>query len=287
MPDKKIIFNITFHWQIEQLKFHLDNLFSWEISNNIEFVVVSAHKSNLNNIKNYCLENYPNKKTDFHFIPEDKGYHLGTIYNVVGGINYIKDNKDYDFIVNVEADNMFYSEQKFIKILNTMIQNEKELLLIEEGYGKSPHTAYPELNIPKYLHITTLNIFSKKFITENFPCEYYEEFMHFGSGGRPGTPFEVYIALSIMKKNNLTESNQMDFWDSKGLRLEYDRSKIYFNGWYFPDNLTPDRFVKWGIFNCFATCGEDNLIKERMNENGWNFIKKFVDLHKDLMNGAE
>ena len=92
--NQKLIFNITFHWQIDQLKFHLDNLFNWQLSNTNEFVITSAHHQNLNIIREYCSKNYPNKKVDFCFIEKDMGYHIGTIMNVIEGIKYINQNKE-------------------------------------------------------------------------------------------------------------------------------------------------------------------------------------------------
>ena len=168
-----------------------------------------------------------------------------------------------------------------------MIDQNKDLLLIEEGKGKGLHTSFPDINVPKYLHITTINIYSKHYIKNFFPKEYVEEYMNFGCGGRPGTPFEAYLALATIKKNNLTEENQMDFWNKHGLWLDYDRNRIVFEGWYYPDNLTPDRFIKWGILNCFSTCGEDNLIKERMGDHGWNSVKTFINIHKPLLDESE
>ena len=58
----KVIFNITFHWQLDQLKWHLENIFSWESSDNYEYLLVSAHEDNLSKINNWVDENYPKKK---------------------------------------------------------------------------------------------------------------------------------------------------------------------------------------------------------------------------------
>jgi hypothetical protein len=273
---KKIIFNITFHWQLEQLKFHLDNLFSWEISSKSEYVITAAHSENLKNIKEYCEQYYPTKKVSFCFIEKDMGYHIGTIMNVIESIKYIDLNKEYDYIVNIEADNMFYDENKLKYIILKMVENDKHMLLIEEGCGKSPHNSYSHLGVPNYLHITTLNIYSKYFIENHFPKEYYEEYMNFGWCGNPGTPFEAYLALAFIKKHNLSsDENQMEYWNKYGFRLEYDRNKVTFNGWYEPDNMTPDKFMRWGIINCPSTSGEP--------KKGWEIAKQFIDLHKPLM----
>lgn len=278
--NKKLIFNITFHWQIEQLKFHLDNLFSWQLSNTNEFVITSAHEQNLNGIREYCSENYPNKKVDFCFIEKDMGYHIGTIMNVIESIKYIDENKEYDYIVNIEADNMFYDEDKLIRIIAKMGITNKHMLLIEEGFGKQPHNLFTHLNVPNYLHTTTLNVYSKYFIQNHFPKEYYAELMDFGWCGNSGTPFEAYLALSFIKKHNLISDDiQMEYWNKYGLRLEYDRSKIVFEGWYKPDDMTPDKFMRWGIINCPATAGRA--------VSGWEIAKQFIELHKPLMYDAE
>jgi len=278
---KKLIFNITFHWQIEQLKYHLNNLFSWNISSDCGYVITTAHKNNFEEIKKYCSQNFNNKNIDFLFIEEDHGHHNGTTYNVFESIKYIDSNKNYDYIVNIEADNMFFSEKKLLNIISKLENNNKHMLLIEEGYGKQPHNVcWPELDIPKYLHITTLNIYSKYFIQKFFPKEYYFNLMNFGWCGQPGTPFEAYLALSIMKKNNITEENQMDFWNGIGLRLDYDRNRIIFPGWYKPDDMTPDKFIKWGIINCPSTGGIPN-------SDSLELAIKFIELHKTLIEDAE
>ena len=59
----------------------------------MEFVIVVAHKENINETKRYLNINYPTKKVDCLFLPEDHGYHLGTMKNVYTGVKYIKDNK--------------------------------------------------------------------------------------------------------------------------------------------------------------------------------------------------
>lgn len=276
--EKKIIFNITFHWQINQLKFHLNNLFKWGLAKKSEFLITTAHKENLEEIKKFCNENYNDIIVDFLFIDVDHGHHNGTTFNVFESIKYINKNKDYDYIVNVEADNMFYSEDKLIKIINDLINQKKHMLLIEEGFGVTPHNkCFYHMDIPKYLHITTINIYSKYFIQNLLPIEnYYTDLMNFGWCGQPGTPFEAYLSLSIIRKNNLTEENQMDFWGENGLRLEYDRNKIIIPDWYQPDDMTPDKFVKWGIINCPSTAGVPN-------ETSLNTAIKFIELHKDLM----
>jgi hypothetical protein len=276
-----IVFNITFHWQINQLKYHLENLFNWCISNKSEFVITSAHKQNLDDITKFCNEKYPNKKVHFCFIEKDQGYHIGTIVNVIESINYIDKNITYDYIVNIEADNMFYDESKLIFIISKMKEKDKHMILIEESRGRLPQNILgSHLQIPNWLHITTLNIYSNYFIKNFFPKEYYKEYMNLGWCGQPGTPFEAYLSLAFIKKHNLTNDDiQMKFWNTYGLRLEYDRNKKIFDGWYKPDDMVPDKFMRWGILNCPGTGGTPR--------EGWEVAKQFIDLHKKLMYNPE
>lgn len=252
--SKKIVFNITFHHQIDILKFHLTNLFNWSCSQNMEYVITSAHKENLKEIAKYVAETHPIQKVECVFVPEDHGYNLGTIMNVVCGIRYIHQNKSFDFIVNVEGDNMFYYEDRFLKIINEMGIQNKHLLLIEEGYGKELHTNFPQLNLPHYFHFTTLNIFSKEYIDNHFPHDVYKNITDIRWSGRPGTPYEIYMGLATIIKNNLTQENQMEFYNNKGLRLDYDRNANPLN-WSEPDNMVPEKFLKWGIINAPTTAG--------------------------------
>ena len=96
--DKKLVFNITFHNQLEHLKFHLDIITQWGCNKNTEFVITSAHKENINEIKRYCDLNFPKHIFDFFFVEEDRGYHKGTLYNVNEGIKYINTFKQYDYL---------------------------------------------------------------------------------------------------------------------------------------------------------------------------------------------
>ena len=47
----KLIFNITFHQQFDNLKFHVDRILNWTISDDIKFMFTSAHESNLDKIE--------------------------------------------------------------------------------------------------------------------------------------------------------------------------------------------------------------------------------------------
>ena len=129
--NKKLIYNITFHNQLEELKFHLDIILQWSCNKTAEFVLTSAHKENISNIKKYCITNYPYNKFNYLYISEDYGYHSGALFNVNEGIKYIKDHKEYDYLINIEADNMFYDEAKFLNLLSEMENNDKHLLIID------------------------------------------------------------------------------------------------------------------------------------------------------------
>lgn len=277
--SKKVVFNITFHHQIDILKFHLSNLFDWSCSRDMEYVITSAHKENLENIAKHIADVFPEQKVECVFVPEDHGYNLGTIMNVVCGIKHIHQNKTYDFIVNVEGDNMFYYEDRFLKIINEMLKQNKHLLLIEEGYGKELHTNFPELNLPHYFHFTTLNIFSKDYITNHFPLEIYKDISDIRWSGRPGTPYEVYMGLATIIKNNLTQENQMKFYNEKGLRLDYDRNANPLN-WSEPDNMVPEKFLKWGIINAPTTAGGSISAD-------WNRLVEFINHYKHLKSQYE
>jgi len=276
--DKKLIFHITFHNQIEQLKFHLDTILSWKCSRDIDIVLTSAHRDNLTIIENYCNAFYSDYDFDCVFIEEDHGYHKGTLYNVNEGIKYINEYKDYDYIVNVEADNMFYIEDKFFDLLNKMESEDKHLLIVDwVTKGDSLYTNYPEL--PKYHSLSTLNIYSKYFINNHYPLDYYEDLMDLGWNSNPGTPFEDYLSMAFSKKHSLdTEDKVREYFKHWAYYLEYniwwklhpnniectelnyyDKDKQLFvchcgkplpQHFYFRDALTPERFTNYGLVLC-------------------------------------
>lgn len=276
--DKKLVFHITFHSQLEQLKFHIDTVISWSNSKYFDFVLTSAHRDNLTNISEYCDINYPDYDFDCVFIEEDHGYHKGTLYNVNEGIKYINDYKQYDYIVNVEADNLFYDEDKFFDLLSKMESEDKHLLIVDwVTKGNSLYTNYPDL--PKYHSLTTLNIYSNFFINNHYPLEYYEDIMSLGWNNNPGTPFEDYLSMAFSKKHSLdTEDKVLSYFKRWAYYLEYNLWwKIHPNGnecvetnwfdpnkqsficncgkllpvhFYFRDALTPERFTKYGLVLC-------------------------------------
>ena len=88
----KVIFNITFHWQLDQLKWHLENIFSWESSDNYEYLLVSAHEDNLskiNDVQNFIsFEGWKHENTfqsylsicDIGISPLESNIHHDTTY---------------------------------------------------------------------------------------------------------------------------------------------------------------------------------------------------------------
>tara|TARA_R110000751_G_scaffold108383_1_gene204975 strand:- start:203 stop:2257 length:2055 start_codon:yes stop_codon:yes gene_type:complete len=276
----KLIFNITFHQQFDNLKFHVDRILNWTISDDIKFMFTSAHESNLDKIEKYVELKYPHQNVSFFFIDKDHGYNLGTIMNVTKGLEYIAQNEDYDYVVNVEGDNMFFFEDKLIKIINQMKLRNKHMLLIEEGFGRAPHRSIQGAiasQHPKWFHFTTLNIFSKFYLDNYFPFDLYAQVIDIRHCNRPYTPYEAYMGLATMIKNNLSESNQMDWYNKVGLRLDYNRDANP-KGWSEPDNMVPEKFLKWGVINAPSTAGGE---QGDANQT-WVRTKHFIDLHMPL-----
>tara|TARA_R100001509_G_scaffold121678_1_gene75640 strand:- start:925 stop:1323 length:399 start_codon:yes stop_codon:yes gene_type:complete len=126
--------------------------------------------------------------------------------------------------------------------------------------------------------MTTLNIYSKKFVEEFLPLEYNKKYMNFGWCGAPGTPFEPYFALSLIEKNNLKNDNEVqNFLDTHCYKLNYNQQLNPCN-FAQPDNLTPDRYMKYGILNCPNT---NNSMGESQPDV-WKSAKKFVELYDNL-----
>jgi hypothetical protein len=266
--NKKLIYNITFHNQLEELKFHLDIILQWSCNKTAEFVLTSAHKENISNIKKYCITNYPYNKFNYLYISEDYGYHSGALFNINEGIKYIKDHKEYDYLINIEADNMFYDEAKFLNLLSEMENNDKHLLIIDwVTRGNYLYTNYT--NLPKYHALTTLNIYSKYFIENHYPLEYYNEIINLGWDNNIGTPFEDYLGIAFNKKHSLnTEEKILEYFNKWAYYLDYNIlwkktlnhgectekqiNNVCCNEYlphytYFLHALIPDRFVKYGI----------------------------------------
>ena len=276
----KLIFHITFHQQLDNLKFHVDRILSWKISDDIKFVLTSAHQSNLDKIQEYVELKYPHTNFLAFGLDEDYGYNLGTIMNVTKGLEYIAQNEDYDYVVNVEGDNMFFFEDKLIKIINQMKRRNKHMLLIEEGFGRAPRRSIKSAiacQHPKWFHFTTLNIFSKFYLDNYFPFDLYSQIIDIRHCNRPYTPYEAYMGLATIIKNNLSESNQMDWYNKVGLRLDYNRDANP-EGWSEPDNMVPEKFLKWGIINAPSTAGGE---QGDANQT-WIRTKDFIDLHMPL-----
>tara|TARA_R100000951_G_scaffold114609_1_gene119922 strand:- start:107 stop:958 length:852 start_codon:yes stop_codon:yes gene_type:complete len=277
----KLAWNISFHWQLDQLKFHLDNILNFDCVKDSEFVFTSAHEQNMIAIHTWLEEKYPDTKANYIFLEEDKGNHIGCIQNVTEGIKYIKENLTYDYLINVEADNMFWSEEKLMQLLMDLHKNVKSMLLVDHDSIYGPGLIKKHDQAPcKYYHTTTLNIYSKRFIDDFFPVEYEEEFMNYGWCGAPGTPYESYLALSMAKKNDLYEEEKMvDFFIEHALKLDYDQKRKEFDHLYVPDDLTPDRFMKYGILNC--PNARDS--KGASQPDIWLIAKEFIEKHEPLM----
>lgn len=278
----KVIFNITFHWQLPQLKWHLENIFSWESSKNHEYVLVSAHKENIESIKDWIDQNYPEKNVDILYIEEKENSknHHGCMVNVVEGLKYIQSKKpNYDFVANVEADNQFRDEYKFLNLIEKLKDNDKHMLLVDHPsvYGNL-FNKHPGNQSRNYFHMTTLNIYSKYYVDNHLPLEYNEKFMGYGWCGEPGTPFESYFALALLDKNSIkTDDELIEYLEKYSYPLNYDRNYDPCN-FSEPDDLTPDRYMKYGIVNCpNARDGKGALHPEI-----WTKALKFVELHDPL-----
>ena len=275
----KVIFNITFHWQLDQLKWHLENIFSWESSDNHEYLIVSAHKDNLSKINDWVDQNYSEKKVETLFIDGDYKNHLGCTVNVIEGLKHIRDNKEYDYIVNVEADNMFRDEKKFLKLVGKLKENNKHMLLVDHDsvYGKL-FNKHPQQQSRNYFHMTTLNIYSKYYVDNHLFLDYDEEFMDYGWYGAPGTPFESYFALVLLKKNSINNDKELlDYLEKYTYRLSYSRNANPCN-FAEPDDLTPDRYMKYGIMNCPNARDGHGASQPDI----WRSALRFVQLHDPL-----
>ena len=109
------------------------------------------------------------------------------------------------------------------------------------------------------------------------PLEIYEKYYDVGWCGQEGTPFEAYFVMCINDKLGLdTPQRQLDFYTSIGQKLEYDFTRIVYPGWYFPDQLVPDKFIKWGIVNCPCTSGG-------RQHGPWEPVVEFIRLHEGIV----
>jgi hypothetical protein len=278
--NHKIAWNITFHWQLPQLKWHLDNIFLWNSCDDSEYVFVTSHKENLESILDWVKLNHPKKLDHIHsiHIPKDEGNHLGCTRNNVEGLKYIRDNIEFDYVANVEADNQFRDEGKFVKLVNELHENKKDMLLVDhDAIFGALFTSFP--GTKKYFHMSTLNIYSRNFVDNHLPIDkYYEEFMGFGWHGAPGTPFEPYFALSLMEKRGLvTEQDVLDYIERHSYPLSYDRIHDPL-GCAEPDDLTPDRYMKYGIVNCPNARGSTGATQPDI----WKKVLRFVELYDPL-----
>lgn len=274
-----IVFNLTFHQHINPLKFHLTNILNWNLMKNSQLVITSAHKDNLLEIENFIKLNFKNIKFHCVFVENDLGYHKGTFENVRSGIKFIDKNLEYDYIVNIEADNMFWYENKLLSIIKKMDELKKQFLFIPEG-GPSNifRNSWPDKIDRKYIHFTTLNVYSKDFIKKVMPLDVVDKYYNLGWCSQEGTPFEPYIALCIREKLSLSSLDlEYSYYKDNGLWLNYDYHKVYFDGWYFPDDLVPDKFIKWGILNCLSTAGGRHI------RGPWEVVVPFIKMHEQFV----
>jgi len=271
------------------MKYHLDHIFDWPSSSYSEYVLTSAHTEYLNDIKEFVGSKYPTKKVNYIFVPEDCGHHIGTVLNVLGGISYINDNLglDYDYLINTEADNMFWDENKMLKMIYDMKKQNKHMI-VEDHFAQCGFelcSSFPQFP-HKYINISTLNIYSKSFAKTQLPLIPYDDIINFGWCGEPGTPFEAYLGMAFVKKHNIiTKEEQLDYYKKNAYILDYDIKKIIHTS---PDHIpeydtTPDRFMKYGILH-MPNKGSNKvgLGKEREDDT-WKRIFKTIELHKDHM----
>jgi hypothetical protein len=166
-----------------------------------------------------------------------------------------------------------------------MQDNNKHMLLIDHPscLGNELSNTQPGAPMP-YFITTTLNIYSKYFVDNHLPLEYNKELMQSSWCGVPGTPFEPYLCWSFCKKHNLTtEQSMRDYFNKWSYFLHYDRDKSIYPDHTEPDNLTPDKFMKYGILNCpngprssRSGGGYDS------EPNAWERAKKFIEVHTPL-----
>ena len=102
--------------------------------------------------------------------------------------------------------------------------NNKHLLIIDwVTRGDYLYTNYS--NLSRYHALTTLNIYSKYFINNHYPLEYYNEIINLGWENNPGTPFEDYLSLAFNIKHSLnTEEKILEYFNKWGYYLNYDMS---------------------------------------------------------------
>jgi len=81
-----------------------------------------------------------------------------------------------------------------------------------------------------------------------------------------------------MEKNNLnTDQEVLDYLDKYAYRLSYDRNANPCN-FAEPDDLTPDRYMKYGILNCPNARNSQGASQPDV----WKSALKFVELYDPL-----
>jgi hypothetical protein len=282
----KLVHNISFHWHKGQLEYHLNHILKWKSSSDSEYVLTSAHKENLNWARSFINNEHYEHVNKFHyvFIPEDHGHHFGTTYNVTEGLRYVRDNLRFDYIVNSEADFMFWSEDKMIQIIDKLYKLNKHMLVMDHKaiYGNDMCRNFPYGE--GYTKISTLNIYSNKMIQTVFPFDYNSELIDLGWCGESGTPWEDYLAMSISKVMGLnTAKLQNDFYDKFAYNMEYDwnvKSAIE------PSDNTftlPERFCKYGILAMPNLYSNRVGVGSEREGDQWKIISDIIDYYKDKM----
>lgn len=236
-----IIILISTHSRIEFLDFCLEHYFKFFNINEDNIVISTANKE----------LHFDKEKSIKHLVihDEDHGYMGGCQYNIIKGIDYINNNLDYDYIAVVEPDNIFYSYDKFLMIINDMEKYKKHFLVDKQ-------LIQPEKDNDIFLG--TINIFSNFFIKNHFPFEIYNEFFKI--------PYENYMGSALRLRNNINSKDEMlNFYSNVGYLLDYDDEIIYFEK--DPIYYHPARFVKYGIINAF--------------DNNFENFCKFLERHKE------
>lgn len=219
----KLKYLISIHSRIDFLNFTLNhylNVFNVDPKD----IIISTSNKELNFEKKDIITNLLIHDIDY-------GYSGGCQYNIIKGIEYIKNNFEFDYIICIEPDNIFYDKGKLFDLINDMNDNNKHFLVDQQIIKSDP------------VNFGTINIFSKHFIDNYFPFEIYEDFFRIA--------YEDYMGQAIFKKNfenELTRQQKIDFYLDKGLLLEYSYENHFKED---PEPYHAGRFVKYGIINAF------------------------------------
>lgn len=248
----KVLFLLTIHNRLDHLEHTLDVFMSqYSVLQKSQIVVSTSYVPAVDLIKSHKV----NEKFNIDYIihPVDSGYGKGCVDNVILGVDFVKkQNYNYDYLVSIEGDQMFYSEHKLLTLINQMNKNNKHILLDPcQEMGEIDTRGYMPAYEPMY-RVETVSIYSKWFIDNCYPTEIYEDLYNFEYTGfiHKHICFEHYLSLAFNKKNNLNNINEIvAFFRKHGLYLTYNRHKCLNNFINNPDQLTSERFIKYGIYN--------------------------------------